>query len=170
MQVVAPNLRIELPVIDLRAFTLEEREKEAHRIVAGEAQTPFDLQVWPLLRTKVLQLGDCEYIHLLVIHHIICDFWSLNVLFEELSIIYDAYCRGEDSPLPDLQVQYADYAEWERDYLQGPKGISQLAYWKQQLSELPTLQLPTDWPRPALPSYVGRPHYFTLPASLYRGS
>ena len=117
----------------------------------------------------MLQLGDCEYIHLLVIHHIICDFWSLNVLFEELSIIYDAYCRGENSPLPELQIQYADYAEWERDYLQGPKGISQLAYWKQQLSELPTLQLPTDWPRPALPSYVGQSHYFTLPASLYSG-
>src|SRR5215472_12865300 len=168
VQVVASTLQIDMPVIDLRDLTPAKREEEAYRIATEEAQKPFDLQQWPLIRTKVLRLADQEYIHLLTIHHINCDFWSMNILFTELSTVYDAYCLGVDSPLPEPEVQYGDYAEWEGQYLRGQKGLSHLAYWKDKLNNLSVLELPTDWPRPALPSYMGASHYFTLPASLYR--
>jgi amino acid adenylation domain-containing protein/non-ribosomal peptide synthase protein (TIGR01720 family) len=168
VQIVAARLNIEMPVVDLRHLAEREREEEAYRIAKEEAQKPFDLGEWPLLRTSVLRLGNEEYVHLLTIHHIVCDFWSMKVLFEELSTLYEAYGGGELSPLPELEIQYADYAEWEWRWLQGPVGISHLAYWKEQLADLPVLQLPTDWPRPAVSNFIGASYYFALPASLYQ--
>lgn len=168
VQVVAASLKIKVPVIDLRHLPEQEREEEAYRIATEEALRPFNLEEWPLLRTSILQLGDKEYLHLLTIHHIVCDFWSLNVLFEELSTLYEAYRGGKPSPLPELEVQYADYAEWEWQSVQGPMGVRHLAYWKEQLADLPALRLPTDWPRPDESSFMGASYCFTLQASLYR--
>jgi non-ribosomal peptide synthetase component F len=168
VQVVAASLDIELPVIDLRQLAEPEREDEAYRIANEQAHNPFDLGKWPLLRTSLLRLGEEEYVHLLTIHHIVCDYWSMNVLLQELSALYWAFCDGQTSPLPDLEIQYADYAEWEWRWLQGPMGAAHLAYWRDQLADLPALQLPTDWPRPAVSNFIGAAFYFTLPEPLYK--
>ena len=167
VQIVAANRHIELPVIDLRTLRETEREDRAYRIASEQALEPFDLGEWPLLRTSLLRLGEAQYIHLLTIHHIVCDNWSMNILLWELSTLYDAYCAGLPSPLPALEIQCADYAEWERQWLQGPSANAHLAYWTNQLADLPALQLPTDRPRPAVASFEGAAFYFTLREPLY---
>jgi amino acid adenylation domain-containing protein/non-ribosomal peptide synthase protein (TIGR01720 family) len=168
VQLVSAKLDIELPVTDLRQMAESAREEEAYRIALEQALKPFDLEQWPPLRTSVLRLGDEEYVHLLTVHHIVCDNWSMNILMEELSALYRAYCDGQPSPLPELEIQYADYAEWEWQWLQGPLGTAHLSYWKNQLADLPALQLPTDWPRPEVSSFMGASFYFTLSEKLYR--
>jgi amino acid adenylation domain-containing protein/non-ribosomal peptide synthase protein (TIGR01720 family) len=167
VQVVAPNLNVALSVMDLQQLPESEREDEALRIATEEAQRPFDLSTWPLFRASLLRLGDEHHILLLTMHHIICDFWSMNVFYEELSTIYDAFCAGNPSPLPELPIQYADFAEWERQWLQGPAGKSHLDYWKTQLADMPALQLPTDWPRPKVSSFLGAGYNFRLPEPLH---
>jgi amino acid adenylation domain-containing protein len=167
MQVVVPKLHVGLPVTDLGHLPEAEREDEAARIAGAEAHTPFDLSTWPLLRTRLLRCGNEDYIFLLTMHHIVCDFWSMQVFQEELATLYEAYRADRPSPLPDLPIQYADFAEWERGWLAGPAGRSHLAYWKSQLADLPVLQLPTDWPRPQVPSFSGAGHDFELPASVH---
>jgi amino acid adenylation domain-containing protein len=168
VQIVAADLRIELPVIDLRPLPEAERENRAYCIAEEQALEPFDLGEWPLLRTSLLRLGETEFIHLLTIHHIVCDNWSMNILLRELSTLYDAYCSARPSPLPELDIQCADYAEWEWQWLQGPTALGQLQYWKNKLADLPALKLPTDWPRPAVSSFMGAAFYFTLQEPLYR--
>jgi amino acid adenylation domain-containing protein/non-ribosomal peptide synthase protein (TIGR01720 family) len=166
VQVVAPILNLALPVADLRQVAESEREDEALRIATEEAQRPFDLTKWPLLRASLLRMGEEDYILLLTMHHIVCDFWSMNVFQEELSTLYEAFCAGRPSPLPELPIQYADYADWEWRWLQGPIGTSQLNYWTKRLADLPTLQMPTDWPAPAISSFEGAGHSFWLPDAL----
>src|SRR6185369_14381412 len=113
------------------------------------------------------KLSDTEHVLLLTLHHIITDGWSLRVLFRELSTLYNRYARGEDSPLADLPVQYADYAVWQRQYLQGEVLDQQLSYWRKQLAAAPVLlALPTDRPRPAVQTYHGAVETFELPAEL----
>jgi amino acid adenylation domain-containing protein len=166
MQVVVPQLHLDLPITDLRHLPEAEREEEAAYIASEEAETPFDLSYWPLIRTSLLRCGDEDYIFLLTMHHIICDFWSVQVFQEELSTLYEAYCAGRTSPLPELPIQYADFAEWERSWLAGPAAQAHLDYWKSQLVDLPVLQLPTDRPKPQVPSFSGAGYDFELPASL----
>ena len=120
MQVVAPRLQLRLPVTDLRHLPEAEREEEALRIANDQAQTQFDISKWPLLRASLLVLADEDNIFLLTMHHIVCDFWSLELFQEELSIFYEAFCSGRLSPLPELPIQYGDFAEWERKWLSGP--------------------------------------------------
>src|SRR6516162_8146765 len=120
VQVVARTLNLALPVADLRQAAESEREDEALRIAVEEAQRPFDLTKWPLLRARLLRMGEEDYILLLTMHHIVCDFWSMNVFQEELSTLYEAFCAGRPSPLPELPIQYADFADWEWRWLQGP--------------------------------------------------
>ena len=166
VQVVARTLNLALPVADLRQAAESEREDEALRIAVEEAQRPFDLTKWPLLRARLLRMGEEDYILLLTMHHIVCDFWSMNVFQEELSTLYEAFCAGRPSPLPELPIQYADFADWEWRWLQGPMGKSQLNYWKKRLADLPVLQMPTDWPAPVVPSFEGAGYSFWLPEAL----
>ena len=153
-QVVAPELQIPLTVQDLRGRQQSERESAVVEIATEEARRPFDLSKGPLIRTSLLRTDD-EFIFLLTIHHIICDGWSMGILFHELSEIYESFVRGQPSPLDPLQVQYADYAVSQREWLQTQQGEAQMSYWENQLLELPELELPTDRRRPAQPTYNG---------------
>ena len=167
MQVVAPRLQLRLPVTDLRHLPEAEREEEALRIANDQAQTQFDISKWPLLRASLLVLADEDNIFLLTMHHIVCDFWSLELFQEELSIFYEAFCSGRLSPLPELPIQYGDFAEWERKWLSGPASQSHMDYWKQQLTDIPVLRLPTDWPRPPVSSFAGAARDFEVPDSIH---
>jgi amino acid adenylation domain-containing protein len=156
LQVIAPELKHALRVEDLSALPEAEREAEAVRLATDEAQRPFDLTRGPLVRSRLLRLGDEDHVLLFTLHHIIADGWSMGVLVREIGVIYSAYARGVESPLADLPVQYADYAVWQRQWLQGATLAEQLAYWRDQLGgELPVLQLPTDHARPHVQSYQG---------------
>ncbi len=155
VQVIAAQLRIGPEVEDLTGLAAAERAGEARRRAQEEAQTPFDLERAPLLRARLLRLDEQEHWLLLTLHHIITDGWSSGVLSRELSELYAAHCRGEASGLPALPVQYADYAVWQREWLQGEVLEQQLAYWKSALAGLPTLELPTDRPRPAIANFGG---------------
>ncbi|MEW6737661.1 MAG: amino acid adenylation domain-containing protein, partial [Acidobacteriota bacterium] len=120
-----------------------------------EAQRPFDLSKPPLLRVRLLQLGENEHVLLFTMHHIVSDAWSRTVLVGEIATLYQAYCRGEISSLAELPIQYADYAQWQQDWLQGDVLEKQLSYWRGQLANFSSLELPTDHPRPARQSYRG---------------
>src|SRR5213594_4160281 len=154
MQVVGDGAEVELPIIELSG--VQERERETLRLAIEEANIPFDLGRGPLLMGKLLRLGEEEHVLLLIVHHIVSDGWSVGVLVRELGVLYEAYAAGKESPLPELPIQYADYAEWQREYLQGEVLEEQLEYWRKQLGgELPVVELPGDHVRPAVRSYRG---------------
>src|SRR5437667_36317 len=154
MQVVGDGAEVELPIIELSG--VQERERETLRLAIEEASIPFDLGRGPLLRGKLLRLGEEEHVLLLIVHHIVSDGWSVGVLVRELGVLYEAYAAGKESPLPELPIQYADYAEWQREYVQGEVVEEQLEYWRKQLGgELPVVELPGDHVRPAVRSYRG---------------
>ncbi|RKH11042.1 amino acid adenylation domain-containing protein [Corallococcus sp. CA053C] len=168
MQVVAPTQAVDLEVIDLRSVPAEQRESESQRLVFIDAQRPFSLTDGPLLRTSVLRLGDADFVLLLTLHHIVADGGSMGVLFRELGVLYTAFSRGQSSPLPELPLQYADFAHWQRQLLQGEVLEGHLSYWRKQLSGAPELlELPADRPRPAVQSFHGGTHLLTLDAWLY---
>jgi amino acid adenylation domain-containing protein len=154
--VISTHLEVELKVIDLTSYDEHEREAEARRVTNQEALQPFDLKRGPLLRTSLIRLTREESIFLLTMHHIVSDGWSIVLVFKELTKLYQAFSQGQTAPLEDLPIQYADYAEWQRDWLQGDVLEQQLSYWKQQLGgELPVLEMPTDRPRPAVQTHPG---------------
>lgn len=164
-QVIAPAAGLEIRVVNLRE--VPEREELSKRLAIEEAQRPFDLTRGPLLRVTLLWLGEVDYVLLIVMHHIVSDGWSIGVLIREVASLYEAFLKGEPSPLPELPVQYADFAVWQRDWLQGHVLEEQLGYWKRQLGgELPVLELPTSRLRPALQTLRGARHFFALPESL----
>jgi condensation domain-containing protein len=153
--------------VDLMSLTPEERAEEVSRIAKEEAETGFDLSRGPLLRVKVLKLEEEEYVMLYTMHHIVSDGWSMGILVNELSELYRAYRSGRPAQLPALPIQYADFAVWQRSWLQGDVLENQLAYWKRQLGrELPVLELPTDKARPPMQTYRGAEHSQMLPAAL----
>jgi len=150
VQIIAPALALRLPVVDLRGLPESGREAQARRWVREEASRPFDLSRGPLLRTTLLSLREADHILLFAIHHIVSDGWSSGILIRELLALYRAFSRGEPSPLPELPIQYADFAEWQRQWLRGTVLEAQLSYWSGQLAGAPALlRLPTDRPRPA---------------------
>ncbi|MBD1825980.1 non-ribosomal peptide synthetase [Microcoleus vaginatus GB1-A2] len=157
IQVIAPpGTRLRLPVIDLRELPQSDRDAAVKQLSAKEAQQPFDLERGPLLRTSLLQLSEEEYVLLLTMHHIVSDGWSIGVLARELAAIYEALSAGNQPQLPELPVQYADFAIWQRNWLCGEVLQTQLAYWKQQLEGAPPLlELPADRPRPPILSSEG---------------
>ena len=156
IQVIAPSLMVSVPVIDLRDHPEGEREQKAQQLAKEEARQPFDLAQGPLFRSRLLRLGEDDYVLLLAMHHIVSDGWSMGVFYRELSLLYGAFSRGEPNPLEDLAIQYADFAVWQREWLQGEVLEKQLSYWKNQLEGIPgVLHLPTDRPRPAVQSYRG---------------
>jgi amino acid adenylation domain-containing protein len=170
MQAIAPTLTINLPVVDLRKLPAGERETEVRRLVTAEAQRPFDLSQGPLLRGTVLRLGDEEHVGLLTMHHIVSDGWSTGILIREMATLYVAFCAGGSSPLPTLPIQYADFAHWQRQWLQGEVLETQIAYWKEQLAGAPALiDLPTDHPRPAVQTFRGAHQSLVLPKRLQEG-
>ena len=119
VQVIAPTLTMALPVVDLRELSGDEREIEVQRLAAEEARLPFDLARGPLLRIKLLRLGDEEHVGLLTMHHIVSDGWSTGILIREMAVLYEAFSSGRPSPLPELPIQYADFAYWQRRMVAG---------------------------------------------------
>ncbi len=169
VQKIQPITEITIPIVDLRVKerSPQQREIEAKRLALAEAQRPFNLAQGPLLRATLLQLDEAEYVLLLTMHHIISDLWSMAILIRELADFYAAFCQGKSLTLPDLPIQYADFAVWQREWMQGKVLETQLAYWKQQLQNAPTkLELPTDKPRPLQPTYTGTTQSFQLPKDL----
>ncbi len=155
-QVIVPTLTIALPVVDLRNLAADEREAEVRRLVTVEAQRPFDLNRGPLLRGTLLRLTDMEQVGLLTMHHIVSDGWSTGILVREIAALYVAFCTGASSPLPALPIQYADFAHWQRQWMQGEVVASQIAYWKERLAGAPgTIDLPIDHARPAVQTFRG---------------
>ena len=156
VQAIHPHSTLPLPIIDLQEFSTSEQTAEIQRLATEAAQQPFDLTCDRLLRTTLLQLGKSSYVLVLVIHHIVSDGFTLGVLMRELGLFYDALVSSEPSPLPALPIQYADYAVWQREWLQGERRETLLSYWKQQLAGIPPLlELPRDRPRPPVQTFRG---------------
>jgi amino acid adenylation domain-containing protein len=167
VQVIAPSVGFSLAVVDLRDHPEGEREEEARRLVNEEAGRPFDLARGPLFRSKLVRLGEEDHVLLLTMHHIVSDGWSMGVLYRELSVLHQAFLNGQPSPLPELPIQYADFAVWQRECLKGEILDRQLSYWKKQLEGIPgVLNLPTDRPPPTVQSHRGARQSFVLSKEL----
>jgi amino acid adenylation domain-containing protein len=165
VQVIAASMPVPLPVSDLTSLSAVECEEEMKRALEAEATEPFKLSSGPLLRTKLLKLSDDEQVLLLTIHHIACDGWSISLLLREVGLLYE---NGESSPeLPALPIQYADFAQWQRNRLQGETLERQLEYWRQELEGVPTaIDLPFDYARPATRNFSGARKSVLLPLDL----
>ena len=169
IQVIAPGRRISLPPKDLRGFSETEREGFIRKLAEDEALGPFDLARGPLQRFTLLRLEDREYLLLFTMHHIVFDGWSCEIFMMELTALYAAFSRDEPSPLPDLPVQFADYAAWQHQWLRGPVLESLLSYWTRQLKDLPpVLELPFDRPRPSIQTYHGKSIYFDIGGPIHQ--
>ncbi len=166
MQVISPDSEINLQILELQYLPPEQRQTEAEEITAAESLRPFNLSTGPLMRVTILWLTDSEHILLLNMHHIASDDWSIGVLICEIQAIYTALINQQTSPLPELSLQYADFAEWQREWLQGEVLETQLAYWREQLHGISVLKLPTDRPAPAMQNYRGKTQYLELPKKL----
>jgi len=168
VQHIHPPAPLALPVTDLSHLPRDEREAEALRLATADSQMLFDLARGPLLHTRLVQLSESEHRLFLTIHHILFDGVAIyQILLPELSAIYQAFLAGQPSPLPELSLQYTDYACWQRDQAQGEAFDAQLAYWKKQLADVPaTLALPTDRPRPPVSTYRGSMRPFALSREL----
>lgn len=154
VQVITESLSLATPVIDLTDLPTGRREVEAKQILTEEGRRPFDLVQGPLVRSLLLKLSDDEHILLVTTHHIVTDGWSMGILHRELMELYEAFAAGQPSPLPELPVQYTDYAVWHREWFGGEVYETQLNYWKKQFATLPpVLELPTDFPRTNFQAY-----------------
>jgi len=167
VQVIAAAQANNLALLDLSALPDEQRETAARRLTEEEAARPFDLTGGPVLRAALLRLGPEDHVLLFTMHHIASDVWSMGVLVKEVMALYHAFAQGQPSPLAELPIQYADYAIWQRQWLQGAELEKQLDYWRRQLAGAPTvLELPTDRPHPAIQSFRGATQAFALPRTL----
>ncbi|HEU4325820.1 MAG TPA: amino acid adenylation domain-containing protein [Roseiflexaceae bacterium] len=166
VQVVAAARKLRVDIHDVQGHPPEARRAEAQRFLSACAARPFDLTAGPLFRVDLLRLGQDQHILLLALHHIISDGWSWSVALGDLGSLYRAALAGEAADLPELRIQYADYAVWQRGWRQGEALEEQRTFWRQQLADLPTLDLPTDRPRPALLSPNGATLAWPLPAEL----
>ncbi|HEX8276905.1 MAG TPA: amino acid adenylation domain-containing protein [Longimicrobiaceae bacterium] len=158
-QTVRPPFEVEIPLDECAGIphdALLER-------IRAELEAPFDLERDPLVRARLLRLGDEEHVLAATLHHVISDGWSMGVFIRELTVLYEAFVEGRPSPLPDLPLQYGDFAVWQRGRLGGEVLEKQLAYWREQLRGLPTIELPTDFPRPPVQSHRGAGLWFRLP-------
>jgi len=165
VQVVSPPGPFTLPVIGLEE--IPAAGAEVQRLVAAEAGRPFDLERGPLWRLRALRLAADDHVVTMTMHHIVSDGWSIGVLLHELTVLYAAFARGEESPLPPLPVQYPDFAVWQRAWLSGDVLAAQIGYWRERLSgPLPVLELPLDRPRPPLQTFRGARLPLAIPAGL----
>ncbi len=168
VQRIAEKVEFQLPVRDLTQ--MEGAEEEVAELVNEQARHAFDLSRDLMLRAQLIKVSDREHVLAVVLHHIASDGWSMGVLFKELSHLYQCYVKGESSSLPELEIQYADYAVWQREWLTGEELDKQVGYWQKQLEAAPPLlQLPTDHPRPAVQSHRGRQQSFELTQELTAG-
>lgn len=182
VQVISPTQPLTLSVVDLS--DLPEQEAQIRRLHLQQTHQPFDLTRGPVFRSTLLRLEPEDHVLLLTFHHIVFDGWSLGVLIRELAALYEARSTGQrvngsrdslthepiDSwPLPRLPIQYADYAQWQRQWLQGDVPATHLAYWKQRLADAPVLKLATDRPRPAVQTFRGARQSFALGSGLTQG-
>ncbi len=166
-QHVHPPQDTALPIIDLSGESQEEQTAQVLRRSKDEARTPFDLGEGPLLRATLLRLAEEESVLLLTMHHVVSDGWSMGILIRELTGLYEAFVKGQPSPLPELAIQYADFAVWQRSWLQGEALFRQMAYWKEQLAGAPpSLDLPTDHPRPEEQTFRGAIETVVFPKTL----
>jgi NRPS condensation-like uncharacterized protein len=162
-QVIAPSLKISLPVTELSYLLKAERDSEVRRIATEMVQHNFDLENGPLVHTQLLRLQDGEFVFFWGAHHIIFDAWSTNVFMNELAILYEAFTNDTQASLPELPIQYADFASWQRKWLQGEVLEKQLEYWRQHLRDAPDLlDLPTDRPRAERQRFQGGTQFFKL--------
>jgi hypothetical protein len=163
-QRIATPRPVVVPLDDLRGPAPEEVEREARRRAAAEAERPFDLATGPVMRSRLLRLAPEEHVLLLTLHHIVADGWSTAVLRGELAALYGAFCRGAPSPLAAPAVQYADFAAWQRQWLQGDTLVRALDRWQARLDGAPpALEIPGDRPRPSWPSFRGAMEPFAVP-------
>ena len=167
IQVVTVPRSVELSIVDLQQYERAEQETQIQKLLQQESQRTFDLTSDMMLRGCLLKLAPQEYILLLVMHHIASDGWSIGILWQQLTQLYQAFLEERPNPLKTLPVQYADYGVWQREWLSGEILDRQLSYWQQQLAGAePLLELPTDRPRPAVQTYRGASQSFTLLKSL----
>ncbi|HWQ34985.1 MAG TPA: amino acid adenylation domain-containing protein [Blastocatellia bacterium] len=167
VQTILPELRLTVAVTDLTRVPEALRETEVQRLAAEEAVRPFDLAHGPLIRFSLLRTGEDEHVALLTMHHIVSDGWSVGVFITELSAFYTAFVRGDEAHLPELPIQYADFAHWQRERLRGDELQRQIDYWKQKLGDGSViLELPTDRPRPPVQTYRGATQWVKLPGEL----
>ena len=155
-QLIATELTIELPLVDLRSFPHEKQQTLIKEAVA----VPFDLKTLPLIRSNLYRLDEDEYILSIVIHHIVYDGWSVGVFYRELSACYSAFLRNQEPVLPKLDIQYVDYAKWQKEWLTGAVLQKQLDYWTDTLRGIELLEFPTDRARPSIQTFNGALHKF----------
>ncbi|THB85435.1 amino acid adenylation domain-containing protein [Pantoea allii] len=170
LQTIAAHVDLAIPVVDLSDLPLAERQLQVSLQAQNESQQPFDLATGPLIRARILRLAHDSHIVLLTLHHIVSDGWSMGVLIKELAALYTAYLEGKPASLPELTIQYADYAQWQRQLLNGKELQRQSDYWRKQLADIPVLlNLPTDHPRPLVQRHRGASVKFIIPASSVQG-
>ncbi|BAZ20880.1 amino acid adenylation domain-containing protein [Kalymmatonema gypsitolerans NIES-4073] len=174
-QVIHPARSLTLTIVDLRSRSVSERcslaeselESYCQQLAIKETQRPFDLATDPLVRASLFKLTEKEHVLLLVMHHIVSDGWSMGILIREVAAVYQAVCSQKPISLPELPIQYADFAHWQQQWLQGEVLTKQVGYWKEQLAGIPALlELPTDRPRAAIQTYGGATEKFTLSKEL----
>ncbi|MGD2115541.1 MAG: amino acid adenylation domain-containing protein, partial [Acidobacteriota bacterium] len=170
VQVVHPPRHPAVPVVDLSSLPPADREREVRCLARLEGRRPFDLEAGPVVRYRVVRLGPAEHAALVTLHHIAGDGWSVGVLTRELNTLYEAHRTGVEPALPDLPIQYADFAVWQRGWLGGEVLEREVDHWRRHLSGAPpVLELPADRPRPKIQSSLGALHRFRVPAELGRG-
>jgi hypothetical protein len=167
VQIIETPQPVKLVQFDLSKLPAAEQEAQVRQLVETEARTPFDLSQAPLLRVRLIHLDELEHVVLFTMHHIVGDAWSEDLLRREIGQLYQAFSQGQPSPLVELPVQYADFAVWQKQWIESEVLEEQLNYWKQQLGDdLPVLELPLDRPRPAIQTFDGSSHEITLSESI----
>ncbi|NEQ75872.1 MAG: amino acid adenylation domain-containing protein [Okeania sp. SIO2C9] len=166
VQVIHSSYELELPIVDLSGLTSSPQNTKLLQLLQQENQQQFNIEQDPPIRAKIFKLGKNEHILVVILHHIAADGWSMKVFAEELAACYQALVTDQQLALQELPVQYADFAIWQRNWLQGSAMQTQLDYWKQKLRDIPQLQLPTDYPRPARQTFRGEEQIFNLSAKL----
>ncbi|WP_224242635.1 non-ribosomal peptide synthetase [Hyalangium gracile] len=166
VQVILETVDVPLPIHDLRGHTPEQRRQEARRLAMEEAHRPFELSRGPVFRASLTRLDEESHVLTLAMHHIVSDGWSIGVFNRELAALYRAFRLGRPSPLPELPIQYADFAVWQRAHLEGERLKPHLDYWRSRLDGVPALELPTDRPRPSVQTYRGATLVLSLGSEL----
>jgi Condensation domain len=167
VQVIAPQLTVPLTLDDLQALPPSKKGIAARRLVQDEVLHSFDLAQGPLLRARLVRLVQREHLLLITMHQVVCDGWSLGVLIEELTAVYDAFSAGQPAPLTPLSIQYVDFARWQRQWKSHPEIVAQLAYWREQLHDpLPVMKLGTGHPKRAIDGFRTARREMALPARL----
>jgi amino acid adenylation domain-containing protein len=165
-QIITPQMKVDLPLIEVSLDSEDRNELQVRRQVQKAIDSPFNLQEAPLWRIVLVRMAENDHVMAIVMHHIVSDGWSLGVLSKEIFQLYKAFTSGRPSPLPELPIQYADFSEWQREYLQGEVLEELLGYWTTQLTGTKALNLPLDRPRPSTPAGKGAAYMFRLEKAL----